>query len=75
MSFFGRKARGYKAAIRVERYRARAEQLRDDDPAEFKEILSQADGTDAEASARRDPIAYVALLMHAADDAGVFDTQ
>jgi hypothetical protein len=31
-------------------------------------------GTDAEGSARRDPVAYVALFMHAADDAGVFDT-
>lgn len=75
MSFFGRKARGYKAAIRVERYRARAELLREEDPAVFAQILAQADGTDAEDAARRDPVAYVALFMHAADDAGVFDSR
>ena len=68
MSIFRQRMKGYKAAIHVEQYRARAEQLRDHDPALYKQILVQADGTDAEDAARRNPVEYVALFLKAADD-------
>jgi hypothetical protein len=68
VSFFGRKKSGYQAAIHVEQYRARAEQLRDEEPDLYKQILSQADGTDGEDAARRNPVEYVALFLKAADE-------
>ena len=66
--FFSERRKGYRAAIHVERYRSRAEQLRQDNPELFEQILAQADGSDAEDAARRDPVAYVALFLKAADD-------
>lgn len=41
------------------------------DPALYQQLLAQADGTDAEAAARRDPDAYVALFLAATEDSGV----
>jgi len=74
MGFFARKKRGYRAAIRVEKFRADAEFIRRSNPALFDQILSQASGTEAEADARADPDAYVALFLAEAKDAGlVFD--
>jgi len=68
MGFFRRRAAGYRAAIRVERYRAHAVQLREDDPESYAQMLAQADGSEAEESARRDPDAYVALILAGLDD-------
>jgi len=36
----------------------------------YRRILSQSDGSGAKAAARRDPDAYVALFLAAADDMG-----
>ncbi len=68
MGFFRRRAAGYRAAVRVERYRAHAAQLREDDPDSYARMLAQADGSDAEGAARRDPDAYVALVLAGLDD-------
>jgi hypothetical protein len=57
----------------VERYRAAAERLRREDLEAFELVVAQASGSDAEAAAQRDPVAYVALFMAAAQDAG-FET-
>jgi hypothetical protein len=73
MGFFSRRKAGYKAAVRVERYRATAEQMRQNDPEMYEQILRQADGSPAEAAAARDPDAYVALFLAEAENAGVFD--
>ena len=67
MGFFRKKAAGYKAAIQVEKHRARAVELRERDPALYAHILAQADGSEAEGAARRDPEAYVALFLAAWD--------
>ena len=69
--FLRNRVSGYGAAIRVERYRTAAEELQAEDPDTFWRIVARADGSDAEVAARRDPVAYVALFMAAADDAGV----
>lgn len=63
--------RSYAAGNRVERYRAAAQMLRVQDPDTYWQIVAQADGSEAEGAARRDPDAYVALFMAAAQDAGV----
>lgn len=71
VGFFSRKKRGYRAAFRVEKYRAAAEQMRIDDPEMYQTILSQADGSAAEEPARRDPDAYVAIFLAEAADEGI----
>jgi hypothetical protein len=68
MGFLRRKAAGYKAAVRVERYRGAAAQLRESDPVLYAQVLAQADGGEAAAAASRDPDAYVALFLAAWDD-------
>jgi len=73
VGFFGRKKRGYRAAFKVERHRAAAEQLRTEDPEVYRQILSQADGSTAEEAAGRDPDAFVALFLAEAEEAGVID--
>jgi hypothetical protein len=65
-----RKAAGYKAAVRVETNRAAAVELRETDPALYAQVLAQADGSEAEEAARRDPDAYVALFLAAWKDEG-----
>jgi hypothetical protein len=74
VSFFRKRARGYRAAFRVEGHRDAAERLRLEDPDTFAQIVAQADGSDAEAAAQRDPVAYVALFMAAAEDVGLETT-
>jgi hypothetical protein len=69
MGFLRRRARGYRAAFRVEKYRADAVQLRQDDPDSYAQMLAQADGSEAEEAARRDPDAFVALILAGLDDA------
>jgi hypothetical protein len=63
--------RGYAAAVKVERHRAAAAMLRQQDPDTYWKIVAQADGSEAEAPARRDPDAYVALFMDSAQRMGV----
>jgi hypothetical protein len=48
--------KAYGTAFRVERYRSRAERLRQDDPELFAKIVAQAAGSDAEEAARRNPV-------------------
>jgi hypothetical protein len=67
---FRRKLRGYRAAFRVETHRAAAEQLRREEPETYRQILAMAEG-EAAAAAARDPDAYVALFLAAAEDEGV----
>jgi hypothetical protein len=63
------RGRGYRAASRVGRYRATAQALREQDPETYHQILdTAADGSEAEAAARRDPDAYVALFLSHAED-------
>lgn len=71
MGFFSRRKRGYRAVIRAEQNRAAAEHLRRDNPAMYRQILAQADGTDAEEAARQNPDVYVALFLAEAGDAGI----
>jgi hypothetical protein len=71
VGFLSRRKRGYRAAFRVEKYRAAAEQLRTENPELYQQILSQADGSDAEEAARREPDAYVALFLAEAEDEGL----
>ena len=71
MGFFSRRKAGYKAAVQVEHFRAASEDLRDNDPDLFRQILQQAAGSEADAAAERDPVAYVALFLSAAEDSGV----
>jgi hypothetical protein len=66
---FGRR-RGYRAAFNVERYRRAARQLQTSDPATYEQIVAQADGSEAEHAARRDPDAYVALFLAEANKIG-----
>jgi len=68
MGFLRRRAAGYKAAFRVEKYRAAAAELRQSDPSLYNQLLAQAEGGEAEAASRRDPDAYVALFLAAWDD-------
>jgi hypothetical protein len=63
MGFFRRKAEAYRAAVHVEKYRAAAVAMRESDPTLYAEVLSQADGSEAEGAAHRDPDAYVALFL------------
>jgi hypothetical protein len=63
--------KSYRAAARVEQNRGAAQALRQDDPALYEQILRQAEGSEAEPAARRDPDAYVALFLDAAEEAGV----
>lgn len=63
--------KSYRAAFRVEQYRAAAQELRRDDPETYWRIVEQATGSDAEAAARRDPDAFAALFLAEARDAGV----
>jgi hypothetical protein len=58
------KREGYRATIHVEKNRAAAVYLRKTDPETYRRALALADGTEAEAAARRDPDAYVALVLH-----------
>ena len=74
MGFLRNRVRGYHAGIRVERYRTAAVELRAEDPDTFWRVVARANGSDAEAAAQRDPIAYVALFMAAADDADLETT-
>lgn len=69
---FRRKLRGYRAAFRVEKHRAAAEQLRREEPEMYQQILGMAEGDAAEAAAN-DPDAFVALFLAAAEDEGVID--
>lgn len=71
MGFLRQRARGYQAAIHVAQYRSRAEDLLDNDPDLYEQILAQANGTEAEEAARANPVEYVALFLKAADDVGV----
>lgn len=73
VGFISRRRRGYRAAFRVERYRAAAELLRVQDPETYRQIAAQADGSDAEGAARSDPDAYVALFLAEAADMGVIE--
>jgi hypothetical protein len=68
MGFLKKKSAQYKAAIRVDKYRVRAVELREHDPDTFAQMLASADRSEAEGVAQRDPVAYVALLMAAWDD-------
>jgi hypothetical protein len=68
MGFFSGRMRSYRAAMHVEQYRAQAEQLRAEEPELYQEILSRAEGTEAEDAARRHPDEYVALFLKAAAD-------
>jgi hypothetical protein len=68
MGFFRKKAAGYKAGVRVERYRSAAVELRERDPTTYAQVLARADGSEAEGAARRDPDAYIALFLAAWDD-------
>lgn len=68
MGFFRQRAKGYRAAVRVEKYRAAAVQLRENEPELYAQALAQANGSDAEAAAKRDPDAYVALFLAAFED-------
>jgi len=63
--------RSYAAGIRVERYRSAAQMLRVQDPETDWQIVAEADGSEADAAARRDPDAHVALFMTAARDGDV----
>lgn len=67
MGFFRQRAKGYKTAVRVEKYRAAAVQLRENEPELYAQALAQANGSEAEAAAKRDPDAYVALVMAAVE--------
>jgi hypothetical protein len=69
MGFLKRKAAGYKAGIRVEKYRAAAADLREREPETYARVLAQADGSEAEGAAHRDPDAYVALFLASWNDA------
>jgi hypothetical protein len=61
--------RGYRAAIRVERWRAAAMHLRTSDPATYEQILAQADSDpQASTAAARDPDAYVAIFLSIANE-------
>lgn len=72
MGFFRRKLRGYWAGVQVEKHRASADDLRERDPQLYQQILATAaDGSGAEAAARRDPDAYVALFLAESGEAGV----
>jgi hypothetical protein len=70
LGFLRSRAHGYKAAFRVERYRAAAESLRQTDPDMYASILARAEGEAAE-SARKDPDAYVAIFLSIAEEEGV----
>jgi hypothetical protein len=59
--------RGYKAAALVERYRATAAVLRQEEPEKYQEVLAMAKG-DAATAAARDPDAFVALFLAAAEE-------
>jgi hypothetical protein len=59
--------RGYKATALVERYRATAALLRQEEPEKYQEVLAMAKG-DAATAAARDPDAFVALFLAAAED-------
>jgi hypothetical protein len=61
----------YRAAFRVELHRHAAERLRREHPDLYNELLAQSEGSDAEAAARRNPDAYVALMLAELADAGV----
>jgi hypothetical protein len=61
--------RSYEGAIRVERYRKRAEALRHRDPELHAQIVAQAD-EELRPVVDRDPDAYVALFLAASDDHG-----
>jgi hypothetical protein len=65
-----RRLRGYRAAFKVEKYRAAAEELRRDEPETYQKILSMVEGEAAEGAAR-DPDAFVALFLAEAADHGV----
>jgi hypothetical protein len=67
---FVSRRRGYRAAFRVERYRAMAEQLRAEDRETYSQILAQATNTEAQAAAQRDPDAFVALFLAEAASSG-----
>jgi hypothetical protein len=58
-----RRRRRYRAAFRVERYRAAAEHMRVHDPETYRRLLSHANGAEVADAVRRDPDAYVALLL------------
>jgi hypothetical protein len=68
MGFFRKKAESYMAAISVEDNRARAVELREHEPETYAYIPAEADGSEPEDAARRDPEAYVALFVAALDD-------
>jgi hypothetical protein len=68
--FLWRRRRGYRAAFRVERYRAAAEHMRVHQLEMDREILSHAAGSEAESAALRNPDAYVALFLAEAEDMG-----
>jgi hypothetical protein len=63
--------KSYRAAFRVERYRAAAQELRRTDPDTYEEILAHAYGSPAEQAAMSDPDAYVALFLREAERAGL----
>lgn len=64
--------RSYRAAWTVETWRARAVQMREDNPELYDQILAQAQADDETAvAAHRDPDAYVALWLAAANDTAV----
>lgn len=67
---FKRKVRGYRAAIRVETHRVAAEQLRQEDPETYQQILAMAEGEGAKAAAS-DPDAFVALFLAEAEKQGI----
>lgn len=69
MGFFSRRKAGYRAVIRSEQQRKAAEDLRRNNPELYREILAQADGTEAEEAARANPDVYVALFLAEAEDA------
>jgi hypothetical protein len=70
MTMFRGRLRGYRAAFRVETHRAAAEQLRREEPETYRQILAMAEG-EAAVAATKDPDAYVALFLAAAEDEGV----
>jgi hypothetical protein len=64
------KLRSYRAGFRAEKWRAAAEQLREDDPQLYQRILSEAT-PEVEDAVRKDPDAFVALWLASAKDVGV----
>jgi hypothetical protein len=68
--------RRWRPAIRVERWRAEAVNLRVHDPETYEQILAQAESDpQAAAATARDPDAYVAIFLSFAHEQGALDEE